>query len=143
MWRFEYFLSENNGTKMTGPSKKKFIKEHKELLEVLARLSQQELRVIFRFFNQCGVDHIGTLLVNLAKYKNSNLTKDKKDKLYKTLFENKNLVRYLLQDNDNLDGKIKKLSTQQGGGLITALLGIGIPILADIIARAVTKKKKK
>ena len=58
---------------MTGPSKKKFIKEHKELLEVLARLSQQELRVIFRFFNQCGVDHIGTLLVNLAKYKNSKI----------------------------------------------------------------------
>ena len=127
---------------MTGPSKKKFIKEHKELLEVLARLSQQELRVIFRFFNQCGVDHIGTLLVNLAKYKNSNLTKDKKDKLYKTLFENKNLVAYLLKHNRKLDGKIKKLSSQQGGALISALLGIGIPILADIIARAVTKKKK-
>ena len=128
---------------MTGPSKKKFIKEHKELLEVLARLSQQELRVIFRFFNQCGVDHIGTLLVNLAKYKNSNLTKDNKDKLYKTLFENKNLVAYLLKHNRKLDGKIKKLSSQQGGALISALLGIGIPILADIIARAVTKKKKK
>ena len=142
MRRFEYFLSENNGTKMTGPSKKKFIKEHKELLEVLARLSQQELRVIFRFFNQCGVDHIGTLLVNLAKYKNSNLTKDNKDKLYKTLFENKNLVAYLLKHNRKLDGKIKKLSSQQGGALISALLGIGIPILADIIARAVTKKKK-
>lgn len=127
---------------MTGPSKKKFIKEHKELLEVLARLSQQELRVIFRFFNQCGVDHIGTLLVNLAKYKNSNLTKDNKDKLYKTLFENKNLVAYLLKHNRKLDGKIKKLSSQQGGALISALLGIGIPILADIIARAVTKKKK-
>ena len=127
---------------MTGPSKKKFIKEHKELLEVFARLSQQELRVIFRFFNQCGVDHIGTLLVNLAKYKNSNLTKDNKDKLYKTLFENKNLVAYLLKHNRKLDGKIKKLSSQQGGALISALLGIGIPILADIIARAVTKKKK-
>ena len=128
---------------MTGPSKKKFIKEHKELLEVLARLSQQELRVIFRFFNQCGVDHIGTLLVNLAKYKNSNLTKDNKDKLYKTLFENKNLVAYLLKHNRKLDGKIKKLSSQQGGALISALLGIGIPILADIIASAATKKKKK
>ena len=108
----------------------------------MARLSQQELRVIFRFFNQCGVDHIGTLLVNLAKYKNSNLTKDNKDKLYKTLFENKNLVAYLLKHNRKLDGKIKKLSSQQGGALISALLGIGIPILADIIARAVTKKKK-
>ena len=127
---------------MTGPSKKKFIKEHKALLEILARLSQEELRVIFRFFNQCGVDHIGTLLVNLAKYKNSNLTKDNKDKLYKTLFENKNLVAYLLKHNRKLDGKIKKLSSQQGGALISALLGIGIPILADIIARAVTKKKK-
>ena len=143
MRRFEYFLSENNGTKMTGPSKKKFIKEHKALLEILTRLSQEELRVIFKCFNKCGLDHIGTLIVNLAKYKNSNLTKDKKDKLYKTLFENKNLVRYLLKDNDNLDGKIKKLTTQQGGGLITALLGIGIPILADIIASAATKKKKK
>lgn len=143
MRRFEYFLSENNGTKMTGPSKKKFIKEHKELLEVLARLSQQELRVIFRFLNQCAVDHIGTLLVNLAKYKNSNLTKDNKDKLYKTLFENKNLVAYLLKPRRKLKGKIKKLSSQEGGALISTLLGIGIPILADIIARAVTKKKKK
>ena len=128
---------------MTGPSKKKFIKEHKALLEILARLSQEELRVIFKCFNKCGVDHIGTLLVNLAKYKNSNLTKDNKDKLYKTLFENKNLVAYLLKHNRKLDGKIKKLSSQQGGALISALLGIGIPILADIIARAVTKKKKK
>ena len=144
MRRLEYFLSENNGTKMTGPSKKKFIKEHKALLEILARLSEQELRVIFKYFNKCGIDHIGTLVVNLVKFKNPNLTKENKNKLYKVLFENKNLVRYLINNNENkLEGKIKKLTTQKGGGLITALLSIGIPILVDIIASAATKKTKK
>jgi hypothetical protein len=136
-------LSENNGTKMPRPSKNKFIKEHKALLEILARLSEQELRVIFKYFNKCGIDHIGTLIVNLVKFKNPNLTKENKNKLYKVLFENKNLVRYLINNNENkLEGKIKKLTTQEGGGLITALLSIGIPILVDIIASAAKKKKK-
>ena len=143
MRRLDYFLSENNGTKMTGPSKKKFIKEHKALLEILARLSEQELRVIFKYFNKCGIDHIGTLVVNLVKFKNPNLTKENKNKLYKALFENKKLVRYLIKHDNKLEGKINKLTTQEGGGLITALLSIGIPILADIIASAATKKKKK
>lgn len=128
---------------MPRPSKNKFIKEHKALLEILARLSEQELRVIFKYFNKCGIDHIGTLIVNLVKFKNPNLTKENKNKLYKVLFENKNLVRYLINNNENkLEGKIKKLTTQEGGGLITALLSIGIPILVDIIASAATKKKK-
>jgi hypothetical protein len=129
---------------MPRPSKNKFIKEHKALLEILARLSEQELRVIFKYFNKCGIDHIGTLVVNLVKFKNPNLTKENKNKLYKVLFENKNLVRYLINNNENkLEGKIKKLTTQKGGGLITALLSIGIPILVDIIASAATKKTKK
>lgn len=128
---------------MPRPSKNKFIKEHKALLEILARLSEQELRVIFKYFNKCGIDHIGTLIVNLVKFKNPNLTKENKNKLYKVLFENKNLVRYLINNNENkLEGKIKKLTTQEGGGLITALLSIGIPILVDIIASAAKKKKK-
>ena len=110
----------------------------------MARLSEQELRVIFKYFNKCGIDHIGTLVVNLVKFKNPNLTKENKNKLYKVLFENKNLVRYLINNNENkLEGKIKKLTTQKGGGLITALLSIGIPILVDIIASAATKKTKK
>ena len=127
---------------MTRPSKKKFIKEHKALLEILARLSEEELRVIFKCFNKCGIDHIGTLVVNVVKFKNPNLTKENKNKLYKALFENKKLVRYLIKHDNKLEGKIKKLTTQEGGGLITALLSIGIPILADIIASAATKKKK-
>ena len=75
---------------MTGPQKHKFRKDHKELLEVLAGLSQQELRVIFKYLNKCGVDHIGTLVVNLAKFENPNITKENKKKLYKCLSENKN-----------------------------------------------------
>ena len=122
---------------MTGPQKHKFRKDHKELLEVLAGLSQQQLRVIFKYFNECGVDHIGTMVVNLVKFKNPNITKENKKKLYKCLSENKKLARYLVKEDNNYRGKIKKLASQEGGALITTLLAVGLPVLAEIIASAV------
>lgn len=122
---------------MTGPQKHKFRKDHKELLEVLACLSQKQLQVIVKYFNRCGVDHIGTLVHNLTKYKNPNILKENKKKLYKCLSENKKLATYLIKEDNNFRGKIKKLSSQQGGALITTLLAVGLPILAEIIASAV------
>ena len=51
--------------------------------------------------------------------------------------ENKKLARYLIKHDNSLEGKIKKLSSQEGGALIITLLAVGLPILADIIASAV------
>ena len=98
---------------MTGPQKHKFRKDHKELLEVLAGLSQKELRVIFKYLNKCGVDHIGTLVVNLTKFENPNITKENKKKLYKCLSENKKLATFLVKADNSYSGKIKKLSSQK------------------------------
>ena len=103
----------------------------------MAGLSQKELRVIFKYLNKCGVDHIGTLVVNLTKFENPNITKENKKKLYKCLSENKKLATFLIKANNSYSGKIKKLSSQEGGALITTLLAVGLPLLAEIIASAV------
>ena len=64
---------------MTGPQKAPLRGEQKEFFEVLNSLSEEQLRVITKYLDQCAVDHIGTLVYNLTQFKNSNLSKkDKK-----------------------------------------------------------------
>ena len=122
---------------MTGPQKSKFRKASVELLEVLATLSQKQLQIIIKYLNKCGIDHIGTLAHNLTQYKNPSLKKDDKKKLLKCLSENRKLAKYLSKSSNNYRVKRKKLQEQDGGALLTTLLTVGLPILAEIISSAV------
>ena len=121
---------------MTGPQKKKFRKESVEFLKVLSSLSEKQLRVLVKYINGEGIDYIGTLVHNLTQYKNP-LNKDDKKKLLKCFAENTKLVKYLARSTNSYKVKRKKLQNQNGAALLTTLLTVGIPILAEIIASAV------
>ena len=121
---------------MTGPQKKKFRKQSVEFLKVLSSLSEKQLRVLVKYINGEGIDYIGTLVHNLTQYKNP-LNKDDKKKLLKCFAENTKLVKYLARSTNSYKVKRKKLQNQNGAALLTTLLTVGIPILAEIIASAV------
>lgn len=121
---------------MTGPQKKKFRKQSVEFLKVLSSLSEKQLQVLLKYINGEGIDYIGTLVHNLTQYKNP-LNKDDKKKLLKCFAENTKLVKYLARPTNSYKVKRKKLQNQNGAALLTTLLTVGIPILAEIIASAV------
>ena len=121
---------------MTGPQKKKFRKQSVEFLKVLSSLSEKQLQVLLKYINGEGIDYIGTLVHNLTQYKNP-LNKDDKKKLLKCFAENTKLVKYLARSTNSYKVKRKKLQNQNGAALLTTLLTVGIPILAEIIASAV------
>ena len=124
---------------MTGPQKAKFRKESAELLQVLAALSEKQLCTIVKHLNGTAIDYIGTLVHNLTQYKNS-LKKEDKKKLLKCLSENRKLANYLSKPTNSYRVKRKKLQEQDGGALLTALLSVGHPVLAEIIAIKFLKK---
>ena len=118
--------------------KKRSRKETLEFLKVLSVLSEKQLCVLVKYLNSTGVDLIGTLVYNLTDYKNPTLDKEGRKKLTKCIEEHSKLLNYLRKPNNSYKGKRKKLQKQSGGALLTTLLTVGIPILADIIARAVS-----
>ena len=130
------FLRSKIVEKMTGPQKKKFRKESVEFLKVLSALSEKQLRVLVKYLNGVGIDYIGTLFHNLTQYKNP-LNRDDKKKLLKCFTENRKLVKYLATPTNSYKVKRKKLQDQNGSALLTTLLTVGIPVLAEIIASAV------
>ena len=118
--------------------KKRSRKETLEFLKVLSVLSEKQLCVLVKYLNSTGVDLIGTLVYNLTDYTNPTLDKEGRKKLTKCFEEHSKLLNYLRKPNNSYKGKRKKLQKQSGGALLTTLLTVGIPILADIIARAVS-----
>ena len=121
---------------MTGPQKKKFRKESVEFLKVLSALSEKQLRVVVKYLNGIGIDFIGKLVHNLTQYKNP-FNKENKKKLQKCIKENSKLITYLAKPTNSYKMKRKKLQDQNGSALLTTLLTVGIPVLAEIIASAV------
>ena len=122
---------------MTGPQRKKYRKESVEFYKVLASLSENKLRVLVKYLNGIGIDLIGTLVHNLTNYKNPTLNKEGRKQLQKCIIENPKLINYLRKPTNSRKGKRKKLQHQNGAALLTTLLTVGIPVLAEIIASAV------
>ena len=60
-----------------------------------------------------------------------------REKLEKCIDENSKLINHSIKPANSYKVKRKKLQNQNGGALLTTLLTVGIPILADIIANAV------
>ena len=121
---------------MPGPQKAKLRRETSELVQVLATLPEEHLRIIVKNLNGTAIDYISTLVHNLTQYKN-NLKKEDKKKLKKCLIENRQLAKYLAKPNNSYKVKRKKLQTQSGSALLTTLLTVGIPVLTENIANAV------
>ena len=121
---------------MVGRQRKRQNKEDLAFFNVLSGLSQKELQVLVKYLNSDGINLIGTLVYNLTQYRNP-LNKKGQEKLEKCIRENCKLINHLVKPANSYKVKRKKLQNQNGGALLTTLLTVGIPILADIIANAV------
>ena len=110
-------------------------KNQKQLIEVLCSLSKEHLEVILKYLDQCAVDHISSLVYNLIYFENRNLGKHAKKKLLKCLMGNEKKALYLSKRSNKIERKKKILA--QNGGFLGTLMGIGLPILAEIIASQV------
>ena len=121
---------------MVGRQRKRQNKEDLAFFKVLSALSQKELQVLVKYLNSDGINLIGTLVFNLTQYRNP-LNKKGQEKLEKCIRENCKLINHLVKPANSYKVKRKKLQNQNGAALLTTLLTVGIPILAEIIASAV------
>ena len=121
---------------MVGRQRKRQNKEDLAFFNVLSGLSQKELQVLVKYLNSDGINLIGTLVFNLTQYRNP-LNKKGQEKLEKCISENCKLINHLVKPANSYKVKRKKLQNQNGAALLTTLLTVGIPILAEIIASAV------
>lgn len=121
---------------MVGRQRKRQNKEDLAFFNVLSGLSQKELQVLVKYLNSDGINLIGTLVYNLTQYRNP-LNKKGQEKLEKCIRENCKLINHLVKPANSYKVKRKKLQNQNGAALLTTLLTVGIPILAEIIASAV------
>ena len=131
-----FFEVENSLKIMVGRQRKRERKENLEFFKVLSALSQKQLQVLVKYLNSDGINLIGTLVYNLTQYRNP-LNEEGEEKLKKCIDENFKLINHLIKPTNSYRVKRKKLQNQNGGALLTTLLTVGIPILADIIANAV------
>ena len=121
---------------MVGRQRKRQNKEDLAFFNVLSGLSQKELQVLVKYLNSDGINLIGTLVYNLTQYRNP-LNKKGQEKLEKCIRENCKLINHLIKPTNSYKVKRKNLQKQNGAALLTTLLTVGIPILAEIIASAV------
>ena len=121
---------------MVGRQRKRQNKENLAFFKVLSALSQKELQVLVKYLNSDGINLIGTLVYNLTQYRNP-LNKKGQEKLEKCIDENCKLINHLIKPDNSYRVKRKNLQKQNGAALLTTLLTVGIPILAEIIASAV------
>ena len=121
---------------MVGRQRKRQNKEDLAFFNVLSGLSQKELQVLVKYLNSDGINLIGTLVFNLTQYRNP-LNKKGQEKLEKCIDENLKLINHLIKPANSYKVKRKKLQNQNGAALLTTLLTVGIPILAEIISSAV------
>ena len=121
---------------MVGRQRKRQNKENLAFFKVLSALSQKELQVLVKYLNSDGINLIGTLVYNLTQYRNP-LNKKGQEKLEKCIDENCKLINHLIKPANSYKVKRKNLQKQNGAALLTTLLTVGIPILAEIIASAV------
>lgn len=121
---------------MVGRQRKRQNKEDLAFFNVLSGLSQKELQVLVKYLNSDGINLIGTLVFNLTQYRNP-LNKKGQEKLEKCIDENCKLINHLIKPTNSYKVKRKNLQKQNGAALLTTLLTVGIPILAEIIASAV------
>ena len=121
---------------MVGRQRKRQNKEDLAFFNVLSGLSQKELQVLVKYLNSDGINLIGTLVFNLTQYRNP-LNKKGQEKLEKCIDENCKLVNHLIKPTNSYKVKRKNLQKQNGAALLTTLLTVGIPILAEITASAV------
>ncbi len=108
------------------------------LLSGINRLTPVQRPILLNYLNDSGVDVLSGLIFNLLYNQKVNLKPKKKKEI-------KALLKERLDDYRKLASKKRSYSARrriikQSGGFIVSLLSATVPIIAELIAQAATRK---
>ena len=112
--------------------------EHIAFLKTLASLSTEKQKSIIQFLDQDGVNLICECISNPI-FSDLGLRRAVKKRLKGKIFGKEKLLKFLSKKSNRVSTRKKKLI--QTGGALGTILGIAIPILADLIIGAASKGK--
>ena len=102
------------------------------LLRLLRKLKSEDVRLILHFLNEEGLNTLGELTKNLL-YCRCNISPKEKITLKKKLSPYKSAFRKIARKKTNQDQRRRLLINQNGSGLLSLLLSIGVPLLSSIL----------
>ena len=117
-------------------TKKKFKTEKLHLLQTLLTLSPQKQINIIKFLDSDGINILSEIVHNTI-FKNLKLNTRQKKRLKEKILGKEQLLKFISKKSNKSISRKKKLL--QTGGFLGTILGIAVPILADIVMNAVSK----
>ena len=103
-----------------------------ELLQSLCKLKRSEVRAVLRFLNEAGLDTLGELTKNIL-YCRCNISPKEKRELIRKLRPHKKAFKKIARKKTNQELRRRHLIDQNGSGLLSLLLSIGVPLLSSIL----------
>ena len=103
-----------------------------KFLRLLRKLKQSDVELILHFLNDHGLNTLGELTKNLL-YCRCNISPREKKKLKKKLTPQKKEFRKIAKKRTSQELRRRLLINQNGSGLLSLLLSIGIPLLSSLL----------
>ena len=102
------------------------------LLRLLRKLKSEDVRLVLQYLNENGLNILGELTKNLL-YCRCNITPKEKITLKKKLSPHKRAFQKIARKKTNQEQRRRLLIDQNGSGLLSLLLSIGVPLLTSIL----------
>ena len=102
------------------------------LLKLIRKLNSEDARLLLQFLNDEGLNILGELTKNLL-YCRCNISPKEKIVLKKKLSPYKRAFKKIARKKTNQEHRRRLLIDQNGSGLLSLLLSIGIPLLSSIL----------
>ena len=109
-----------------------------QLIKLLKKLNFEDRKCLLRFLNDDGMKTVCSCISNVL-FEDWNLKTSLKQKL-RRISKGKEKDMKLLANDGNTLQRQKTLIIQHGGGILSLILGVAIPILTDLIFKATSKK---
>ena len=117
---------------------KDILRNYLPLFKVMKGLSKKQQQEVIPYLNSFSKEALCAVLSSCVR--STHLSKKRKLALRKKLVRHKNDLRKLSRSNSDLkDDEKEKLLVQIGGFPFSSLLGLAIPLIGDLIGRAVSK----
>lgn len=117
------------------PCKKRSSRQSKaSFLSAINKLSPADLDAVIPYLSTVGCSAIYECVHNVLR----NSAIPNKAKLRKLLSPHKNSIRYLVDPKNNSKARKEKM-TEVGGAILAPILGVAVPLLVDLISKAISK----
>ena len=103
-----------------------------KLLQLLRELKSEDARLMLHYLNDDGLNVLGELTKNLL-YSRCNISPKEKRVLKNELSPHKRAFKKIARKKTNQEHRRRLLIDQNGSGLLSLLLSIGIPLLSSIL----------